>query len=83
VTFDQFQQNVEPFLWAEIRVKLIIGFVRFLKASEDLNNSIHRINSDTSAAPRCLQPKSGSNAFRHDRARLLTHPIKSFTELIP
>jgi hypothetical protein len=43
VTFDQFQQNVEPFLWAETSVKLIVGFVRLLKAAEDLNNAIHRI----------------------------------------
>jgi hypothetical protein len=41
MTFDQFQQEVEPFRGGQLRVKLVVGSIGILKAEKDLSDSFH------------------------------------------
>jgi hypothetical protein len=44
VAFDQFQQDVEPFLWCQVRIELIIGTVGVFETAKDLNDAVHGMN---------------------------------------
>ncbi|HUQ97815.1 MAG TPA: hypothetical protein VM166_00080 [Gemmatimonadaceae bacterium] len=42
VPFDELQQDLEPLLGFQIRVKLIVRLISILEAAELLNHAIHR-----------------------------------------
>jgi hypothetical protein len=41
MAFHQFEQQVEPRLGGEVRVELVVGSVRLLKAAKDSDGSLH------------------------------------------
>ena len=34
VPFHQFEQEVEPCLWRQVRIELVVGFIRIVEAAE-------------------------------------------------
>ena len=42
VSFNQLQENAEPFLWCQVGVELIVSHFGILKTAEHLNDSLHR-----------------------------------------
>jgi hypothetical protein len=47
VTFHQLQQNVHPLLRSQVRVELIVGPLRVVETSENLNDAVHARNCST------------------------------------
>ena len=43
VPFYELEKHVEPLLWRQICVELIVGAIRILKTAKDSNDSIHAV----------------------------------------
>ena len=44
MAFHQFQKHVDPLLWPQVCVELIVSAICIFKTAEHLNDSIHAIN---------------------------------------
>ncbi|HEX9984198.1 MAG TPA: hypothetical protein VGF69_13100 [Thermoanaerobaculia bacterium] len=41
VPLDQFEQQVEPLVWCQVRVELIVGLIGFFEAAKDVSYPFH------------------------------------------
>lgn len=48
--FDQFEEDIEPFLWRQACVELIVSLLGVLKAAEYPNDSVHGVDFTMSTA---------------------------------
>jgi len=47
VSLNQLQENVEPLLWCQVGVELIVSHFSVFKTAEHLSDSFHRANFST------------------------------------
>jgi len=47
VLLNQFEQDVEPFLWLQIRIKPIVSNLSIFKTAKHLSDSFHAVNFTT------------------------------------
>ena len=60
MAFDQFQQEVEPFLGRKVRVELVVSLLCFFKTAKYPDDSIH----ERSLRPICSPPPNSRHSER-------------------
>lgn len=51
VPFNQLEQDIEPFLWGQVSIELVVSSLCLFKATKYLNGSFHETDFTTAARP--------------------------------